>query len=86
MLCNTNPLTTTHGYDYDDQRVWKKVGTQATTTYASKYFEKQGATTTDYIFLPNGDATGVTDPNYLTTPCTLSTVVGPLQAFVCSDV
>jgi RHS repeat-associated protein len=47
--------TSTYGYDHSNQRVWKKVGSQATTTYSSKYYSTQGATTTAYIYLANGE-------------------------------
>ena len=51
----TGTATTTFGYDYSGDRVTKKVGSQATTTYVGKYFDAQGATTTAYIFLPSGE-------------------------------
>ena len=50
----TGTATTTYGYDYSNENVWKKTGTSATTTYPSKYFEIQGATSTSYIYLPDG--------------------------------
>jgi len=63
MLCNVNHLTsagigsatTTFGYDHENQRVFKKVGSNATTTYVNKFYELQGATSTAYVLFPNGD-------------------------------
>lgn len=50
----TGTATTTFGYDYNNDRVFKGNGV-ATTTYVSKYFTQQGASTTAYIYLPNGE-------------------------------
>ncbi len=49
----TGGATTTFSYDHAGARVLKGTGT-ATTTYATKYFEIQGATSTAYLFLPDG--------------------------------
>ena len=51
----TGQATTTFGYDHQNNRVFKKVGTNATTTYVGKYYELQGATSTAYIFLQSGE-------------------------------
>src|SRR5579862_5600395 len=45
--------TSTYGYDQNNQRVWQKTTTSATTTYPNMYVSvTAGATTTDYIYLP----------------------------------
>lgn len=42
--------TTTYGYDFSGQRITKKVGTNATTTYPNKLYSTDGATTTKQVF------------------------------------
>jgi RHS repeat-associated protein len=49
----TATSTIGYAYDYTGQRVKYTVGT-STTIYPSKYYEVKGASTTKYIFLPDG--------------------------------
>lgn len=57
-----NGSAATYAYDHTEQRVLKVVG-NATTTYPSKYFSQQGATTTAYIYLPNGELIATVEGN-----------------------
>ncbi len=55
--------TTTYGYDHDNLRVFKKVGTNATTTFSNMYFNKQSATTTKHVFAPDGTLIATVEGN-----------------------
>ncbi len=45
--------TSTYGYDQNNQRVWQKTSSSATTTYPNMYYSSlAGASTTAYIYLP----------------------------------
>jgi RHS repeat-associated protein len=59
----TGTATTTFGYDHNNDRVTLKVGSNATTTYSSKYFNRVGATTTVHIFLPDGTSIATIEGN-----------------------
>ena len=67
-LSYTSHAGTTTGYIYDHyggrvtQGVDKGSGT-TTTTYFSKYYEKTGATTTLYVFLPSGELLATIEGN-----------------------
>ena len=50
----TGTATVTYGYDHDNQRVWQRTTTSATTTYPNRYYTVSGATTTANVFLPDG--------------------------------
>ena len=54
LTAGSGSATTTFGYDHENQRVWKKVGSNATTTFANKFYNIAGATTTVHLFLPDG--------------------------------
>lgn len=58
----TNGTPSTYGYDHEDQRV-KKTTSGVTTLYPNKYFEKVGATTTSYIYLPDGTLVATVEGN-----------------------
>ena len=64
---NINSTTTHYLYDYNDQRVQQDVkigaGATSTTKYFSKLFETKGATTTLYVFLPNGELLATVEGN-----------------------
>ena len=64
---NINSTTTHYLYDYNDQRVQQdvKIGAGATTStiYWNKLFETKGATTTLYVFLPNGELLATVEGN-----------------------
>ncbi|OGZ13424.1 MAG: hypothetical protein A2942_01090 [Candidatus Lloydbacteria bacterium RIFCSPLOWO2_01_FULL_50_20] len=64
---NVNSTTTHYQYDHLDQRVQQdvKIGASATssTIYWSKLFETKGATTTLYVFLPNGELLATVEGN-----------------------
>jgi len=63
---NNSGTTTHYAYDYNDQRVIQAVNMGSgttTTTYWSKLFETKGATTTLYVFLPNGELLATVEGN-----------------------
>lgn len=64
---NNNGTSTHYLYDFNDQRVQQdvKIGASATssTKYFSKLFETKGATTTLYVFLPNGELLATVEGN-----------------------
>jgi RHS repeat-associated protein len=64
---SNNGTTTGYIYNHAGQRVQQdvKIGTNATSTtkYFNRYFETSGATTTLYIYLPNGELLGTIEGN-----------------------
>lgn len=58
----TGIATTTYSYDHNNDRV-KKTIDGTTTHYPNKYFDKTGATTTAYIYLPNGELIATVEGN-----------------------
>ncbi len=63
---NANGTTTHYLYDQSGQRVRQDVNTgtgTTTTTYWNKLYETRGATTTLYLFLPNGELLGTIEGN-----------------------
>lgn len=57
------PTSTSYGYDQDNVRVFSQIGSAATTTFANKYFNQQGATTTKHVFTPSGDLIATIEGN-----------------------
>ena len=65
----TGTATVTYGYDHDNQRVWQRTSTSATTTYPNQFYSlTAGASSTAYIyagsdlvaFVDTGTTTSVT--------------------------